>query len=215
MLKNDLPDNILVRKDAVYTRTAYGKPLFREKIMKEGGNFLREWLPRRSKLGAAVLKGLNQVPIREDSCVLYLGASTGTTVSYISDIAPVGRIYAVELSYDPFIKLLDLAVQRENIIPILEDAGNPEKFSFMVESADVIYQDISQKDQIGIFNRNAEVFRKASWAFLVLKARSISAKKSEREVLRENISRINDFRVVQVVDLQPYDISNYLILLRR
>lgn len=215
MLAVNLSDKIVRKNDAIYTRTSFGKPLFGEKISRDHGAFLREWNVKRSKLGAAILKGLNIFPIKEDSRILYLGASTGTTVSYISDIASDGIIYAVELSYDPFVKLLDLSVQRKNIIPILEDATSPEKFSFLVENADIIYQDISQRDQIGIFNRNAEAFPDAKWAFLILKARSITARKRESEILHENIGRIRDFKVAQVIDLTPYDIANYLLVLKR
>lgn len=215
MLKDNLSEQVVRKGDSIFTRTSYSKPLFKEKILKEKGTYIREWNVKRSKLGAAILKGLNILPIKRNSRVLYLGASTGTTVSYISDIAPDGMVYAVELSYDPFIKLLDLSLQRNNVIPILEDAVNPEKYSFLVEHADVIYQDISQRDQVGIFNRNAEIFPEARWGLLVLKARSITARKKDSEILRENISGIRDFKTVQVIDLQPYDISNYLILLKK
>ncbi len=215
VLTSTLPRRILRRKDGIYAQSEYGTAIFREKIIRDHGNVYREWEPKRSKLGAAILNGLDQVPVGEESRILYLGASTGTTVSYISDLAFKGMVFAVELSYDPFLKLLKLSESRNNIIPILEDAGNPEKFSFLVDRVDLIYQDISQRDQIGIFNENASMFKEAEWAILILKARSISARKSEKEILSENIARIKDFRVLQKIDLKPYDLSNYLLLMKR
>lgn len=206
---------IIRKKDSLFTLTRYRNSLFGEKILKDHGAFRREWIAKRSKLGAAILNGLGSFPLRSNSRVLYLGASTGTTVSYISDIVSEGMIYAVELSYDPFVKLLNLAEHRDNIIPILEDAGNPEKFSFMVEEPDILYQDISQRDQIRIFNRNSMTFPDIKWAFLVIKARSITARKRDEQILKETIAQISDFSVVQTVDLKPYDVSNYLILLKK
>lgn len=214
-MKDSISPAIVRKNERLFTYSKYHDSVFGEKLSREKGKTLREWIVKRSKLGVAILKGLGKFPISSTSNVLYLGASSGTTVSYVSDIVSDGIVYAVELSYDPFIKLLDLSMKRDNIIPILEDAGNPEKYRFMIEHVDCIYQDIAQRDQIRIFNENANAFPDAGWAFLVLKARSISARKSDSSILKENIARIENFNTVQVIDLKPYDVSNYMILLKR
>lgn len=46
----------------------------------------RVWNPFRSKLGAAVVAGTENIHIAPGSKVLYLGAASGTTVSHVSDI---------------------------------------------------------------------------------------------------------------------------------
>lgn len=46
----------------------------------------RVWNPFRSKLGAAVLVGTENIHIAPGSKVLYLGAASGTSVSHVSDI---------------------------------------------------------------------------------------------------------------------------------
>lgn len=52
------------------------------------------WNPFRSKLGAAILGGVEQIHIKPGSKVLYLGAASGTTVSHVSDIVgPVSLIF--------------------------------------------------------------------------------------------------------------------------
>lgn len=57
----------------------------------------RIWNPFRSKLAAAILGGVDEIYIKPGSRVLYLGASSGTTVSHVSDIVgPEGLVYAVE-----------------------------------------------------------------------------------------------------------------------
>ena len=79
----------------------------------------RLWDPFRSKLAASLLKGLQDFPIKKGLKILYLGASTGTTISHISDIiGNTGVIFAVESSMRVARELIEnVADKRENIIP--------------------------------------------------------------------------------------------------
>ena len=51
----------------------------------------RVWNPFRSKLGAAIVGGIENIYMKPGSKVLYLGAASGTTVSHVSDI--VGEVW--------------------------------------------------------------------------------------------------------------------------
>lgn len=79
--------------------SVYGEK--RISIDEENGKIeYRVWNPFRSKLGAAILGGIENIHITPGSKVLYLGAASGTTVSHVSDIVgPEGRVYAVEFSH--------------------------------------------------------------------------------------------------------------------
>jgi len=66
--------------------SAKGYRVYGERLEKQGVHEYRMWDPFRSKLAAAILKGLRTLPIRQDSNVLYIGASTGTTASHVADI---------------------------------------------------------------------------------------------------------------------------------
>ncbi len=160
-------------------------------------------------------KGLKSFPFEEDSRLLYLGASSGTTVSHLSDVLINGRIYAVEVSYDSFLKLMELAAKRKNVLPIMEDANLVERYGFFVEAPDTLYQDISQRNQIQIFNRTTEYFPSIERGILIVKARSISSRKKDQEILREAVSGIRNFMVKQAIDLAPYSIGNYLLHVER
>jgi rRNA 2'-O-methyltransferase fibrillarin len=46
----------------------------------------RVWNAFRSKLGACIVNGVNNIYMGPGSKVLYLGAANGTTVSHVSDI---------------------------------------------------------------------------------------------------------------------------------
>jgi rRNA 2'-O-methyltransferase fibrillarin len=48
------------------------------------------WNPYRSKLGAAIVGGIENIHMKPGSKVLYLGAASGTTVSHVSDL--VGEV---------------------------------------------------------------------------------------------------------------------------
>lgn len=165
----------------------------------------REWIASRSKLAALIVKGY--VPeIKEDWKVLYLGAASGTTVSHLADIVEKGIIFAVEYSARPFSKFLELAMERKNIIPILSNALQPWKYSGIVDRVDFIYQDVAHPQQVEIFERNAEFFlKKGGEGLIMVKARSIDSSAEPDEVfdrVRKELQK--RFRILRVVDLEPY-----------
>ena len=73
-----------------------------------------------------------------------MGAATGTTCSHISDIISTeGELYCVEISERSVRDLIKVCEKRENMLPILENARNVEKYAEEVGSADAMYQDIA------------------------------------------------------------------------
>jgi fibrillarin-like pre-rRNA processing protein len=90
--------------------------------------------------------------MKESSKVLYLGASTGTTVSHVSDIiGNNGIVFPVEPSVRVARELLEnVSSKRNNIIPILLDARNYLKYYGYFGIVDVVYSDIAQPDQTRI-----------------------------------------------------------------
>ena len=76
------------------------------------------------------MNGLEVFPFKEKSSVLYLGVSTGTTVSHVSDIVgPQGIVFGVEHASRVARDFLDrVASHRKNIIPIMQDARQPQNY---------------------------------------------------------------------------------------
>lgn len=206
---------LLQSKGNFFTVSDYPGSVYGERISRRKGKFVRFWDPKRSKMSAALNKGFDHSPFTDTSVVLYLGASTGTTVSHISDLCSNGRIYAVESSYEPFGKLLKLSGRRGNIYPILENANYPEKYTFFVSDADVIYQDISQRNQVQIFNENARAFPSARKGILIIKMRAISSRLSEKQILNSSLEQIDGFRVRDVINLKPFHKAHYFVYLER
>ena len=99
---------------------------FGEDLIKSGKKEFRVWNPTRSKLGAAIMKGIKEMPITKGSKVLYLGAAHGMTPTYIANIVgKQGIIYAVEFSERCFNDLLPVCKKYTNITPILADSRKP------------------------------------------------------------------------------------------
>ena len=143
--------NRLYTKNLVPGEKVYGEKLVNDK---------REWVAERSKLAAAIIKGLKDMPIKKKSRILYLGASTGTTVSHVSDIlGNDGIVYAVEFAERVFHNLIDLVKTRKNIVPIHADARKPEGYPW-VEECDAVYCDIADPQESEIAIRNAKEFLK-------------------------------------------------------
>jgi fibrillarin-like pre-rRNA processing protein len=166
---------------------------------------LREWIPYRSKFAAMVMNGY-MPQIMNDWKVLYLGAASGTTLSHFSDIFDDGMIYAVEYSAKPFSKLLKLAMERKNIIPILRDASKPLEYSGIVEKVDFIYQDVAHREQIKIFTMNSNIFLKTNGCGLIMvKARSIDSTAEPQDIFNDVIGDFSsNFKILKTGNLEPF-----------
>ncbi len=194
-----------------------GKVVYGEKLIPVEGVEYRIWDPRRSKLGAMVLKKFD-IPLQEDSKVLYLGAASGTTVSHVSDIVSEGAVYAVEFAPRSMRDLIGLASRRKNLHPILADAGSPDSYSHLVEPVDLIFQDVAQPNQAEIASRNAARFlKKDGYLLLSIKARSIDTAANPKEIFKEEVRKLEQafepkFEILNAKDLMPYHEDHLAVL---
>jgi fibrillarin-like pre-rRNA processing protein len=186
-----------------------GKVVYGEKLISVEGVEYRTWDPRRSKLGAMVLKKFD-IPIKRDSKVLYLGASSGTTVSHVSDIVSEGAVYSIEFAPRSMRDFIGLASRRKNIFPILADAGKPDSYAHLVEPVDILFQDVAQPNQAEIAARNAARFLKRDgYLMLSIKARSIDTAASPKEIFKEEVNKLEQvftpgFEILTARELMPY-----------
>ena len=191
--------------------------VYGEELIQEDEEY-RIWNPRRSKLAAALLNGLENLNIKETSKVLYLGASTGTTVSHISDIAINGRIYAVEFSPTTAKKLVQLSRQRDNIAPILGDARKPKEYLNIVEKTDLVYCDVAQPTQTELFMKNMNLISKDDGVgLLMIKARSIDVVQKPKKVFKDQELKLKEkgFKIIEKVKLEPYEKDHIGLLVEK
>lgn len=207
-------DKYIATVNAVPGKKVYDERLFRKP--ETGNRELRLWDPFRSKLAGAIRKGLKTFPFEPGSKVLYLGASTGTTVSHLSDVlGPEGEIYAVEIAPQCMKSLLALCELRENIIPIHADARTPGEYE-EVGKVDAIYQDVAQPDQADILLKNAGMFlKKGGIAMIAIKSQSIDVTKKPKEVFAEVIDELSSrFEILEKYELEPFDKDHLFVVLR-
>ncbi|MEM3627628.1 MAG: fibrillarin-like rRNA/tRNA 2'-O-methyltransferase [Candidatus Bathyarchaeia archaeon] len=197
---------------------APGRNVYGERLIRYEGVEYRIWDAYRSKMAAAILKGLKTVPISPGHKVLYLGAASGTTASHVSDIVgEKGHVYCVEFASRAIRELIDnVCMYRINMSPILEDARFPEKYSlFITGKVDDIYCDIAQPEQAKILADNADMFLKNSgWIMIAVKAQSIDVTKEPTEIYNREIKVLENrsFNVREVVHLEPYDKAHVMIV---
>jgi fibrillarin-like pre-rRNA processing protein len=206
----------LATRNLILGRTVYGERLVRFKKVE-----YRVWDAFRSKMAAAILKGVKVVPIVAGSNVLYLGAASGTTPSHVSDIVgEAGRVYCVEFAARSIRELVNnVAAYRQNMSPFLEDARFPEKYAmFIPAKVDCIYCDIAQPEQAKVLADNADVFLKPSgWVMLAVKAQSIDVTRDPAEIFRQEakVLKKRGFSVDEIVSLEPYDKAHAMIVAKR
>ncbi|MCR5027281.1 MAG: fibrillarin-like rRNA/tRNA 2'-O-methyltransferase [Methanobrevibacter sp.] len=210
--------DVFLKDKQVATRNLTpGISVYGEELITEDVEY-RLWNPRRSKLAAAILNGLTNLKIENNSKVLYLGASTGTTVSHISDIAYDGKIYAVEFSPVTAKKLTRLSRQRPNIYPILGDATKPKEYMNIIEKVDLIYCDVAQPTQSSLFMDNMNLFGKYdALGMLMIKARSIDVIQKPKKIFKEEEKKLKEkgFKIIEKVKLEPYEKDHIAFLVEK
>jgi len=195
------------------SRRVYG-----EKLIRRRGKEFRVWDPYRSKLAAALHKGLKTFCIKPGDKVLYLGVATGTTASHVSDIVGEdGIVYCIDVSPRVLRELVLVCKERDNMIPILADASKPYEYASIVEEVDVIYQDVAQPNQSEILVKNADVFLKEEgYAILMIKARSIDVTKEPSDVFKREMDILaKHLKIVEKLHLEPYDKDHAAVICKK
>src|SRR5881296_4644688 len=192
--------------------TVYG-----EDIVRIGDEEFRIWDPFRSKLAAAILKGLSKVPIATGKKVLYLGAASGTTASHVSDIVGErGRVYCVEFAQRSFRDLINnTSKNRRNMTPIFGDARFPGRYRSIVQGVDTVYADIAQPDQARILSENIVQYLSENGDFLfAVKARSIDVSKDSSTIFRQEKTLLEEkgYKVREMIRLDPFEKDHCMIL---
>lgn len=188
--------------------------VYKERLVNRRGVQYRLWDPYRSKMASAIMNGM-RMPVAPGASVLYLGASTGTTASHVSDLVGEGGVvFAVEHTSRVARDLLDrVARHRRNVIPVLQDARRPSDYFSVFGKVDVVYCDIAQPDQTAIAVDNCKRYlKRGGHLVLVVKARSIDVVDSPGNIFRREESKLTDFDVLQTENLMPYHKDHAMIL---
>lgn len=176
----------------------------------------RVWNCYRSKLAAGIVCGLDNIYIKPGASVLYLGAANGTTLSHVAEIVgPDTLVYAVEFSQRSGRDLVNLAMKRNNIVPIIADARTPHKYRMLVPMVDAVFSDVSQPDQTRIVMENAQYFLKDNGGILIsIKASCVDSSVPAETVFADEVNWLkkNQFKPLEQVTLEPYEKNHAMIV---
>ena len=189
----------------------------------------RFWDPSRSKVAAALLRTANdpsQLLPETGSTCLYLGASFGSTVSYIHDQVcgagnhHGGQVVAVEIAPREMRDLSELASIRPGLVPVLGDARQPQTVApYIRGKADWMHQDLSIADQAETFVRMAGAFlRPGGTGLLSLKAaseRSSDGDDDSRFAKAARILRESNLDVIERINLKGLEEQHLVFHVRK
>eukprot|EP00389_Voromonas_pontica_P002958 GDKH01004383.1.p1 GENE.GDKH01004383.1~~GDKH01004383.1.p1 ORF type:complete len:262 (-),score=81.12 GDKH01004383.1:176-961(-) len=207
--------DVLLTRNMVVGESVYGEK--RMSVEQEGEKCeYRVWNPFRSKLGATIVGGVMNMPIKPGSRVLYLGGASGTTVSHVSDmVGPEGIVYAVEFSHRSGRDLTNMSKKRPNVVPIVEDARMPLKYRMLVGMVDVIFSDVAQRDQSRIVALNASMFLKAGgWFVVSIKANCVDSTAKPEAVFAQEIDKMrkDKLKPKEQLTLEPYHRDHAVVI---
>ena len=216
-----------VRKEGrnIWTRNAVkGISVRKERRKRDGKNEWRIWDPTKSKIAASLLRTKSDptkiLPQPGNDC-LYLGSSTGRTVSHIHDCVcgsgnhHKGQIIAIDISSRMMRELVKLSETRPGIVPVLADARDITQISpFINKKVDWIHQDLSISDQAKTFVKIAEIFLKNNGiGLLSLKGASERAADGSLEIKFEKAEEIlmkSNLDVIEKIDLKGLEEQHVL-----
>jgi fibrillarin-like pre-rRNA processing protein len=175
----------------------------------------KKWNPRRSKWKAALEKGLS-VSLDGKENILYLGASTGSTISHLIGLTS-GTIFGVEKSPKMMIELVKLSRDSDNVAPVFCDARDVEAIKKRIfgEKIDILFQDIPSPDQVEILLKASDLVDKKCKIFLSLKMRSISQGSAEKMIAKVEKKLAERFKILEKSPLEPFHKGHYFFVLKK
>ena len=213
---------ILIRNRKIYTiNSVPGSKVYGELLISIKGVEYREWNPYRSKLAAALLRGMRKMPIKYGKNVLYLGAAEGTTASHVADIVGTEAIvFCVDFAPRVMRKLVDVCEVRTNMIPIMGNANKPEEYEEYTGGlkVDIVYEDIAQPNQVEILKKNCDKFlKKGGYALLALKARSVDSTRHPDKIYRQIKRELRDanFEIIEQINIDRFEKAHMFYVLKQ
>ncbi|RLG17202.1 fibrillarin-like rRNA/tRNA 2'-O-methyltransferase [Nanoarchaeota archaeon] len=193
-----------------------GFRVYGEKLVKKGRKEYRQWNPYRSKLCAAILKGIKEIGIKPSDKVLYLGAASGTTASHVSDIVGKnGYVFCLDIAPRVVRDLVMVCEKRENMFPLLADANKVEEYENLIPQCDVIYQDIAAPNQVEILLKNSRFLKKGGYVLLAVKARSIDVTKKPKDIFKEVERELEEhLSIIDRKRLEPFEKDHMFYVMR-
>ena len=103
-------------------------------------------------------------------------------------------------------------------MPVIADARDPEAYLEHIDpgTADVVYQDVAQKNQMEILLKNGQaLLKKNGYGLLMVKARSIDVASNPKKIFRAVEKELGKhYDVVENILLRPYEMDHCAIAIK-
>ena len=185
-----------------------------EGIIKMDSSEYRIWKPHRSKLAAAIINGMEIFPILKKSKILYFDATMENTASYISDIVGNdGKIFVVVNSNKPS-DFMQKMIDRRSNITMVHHTENLVQHKSINDKVDVIYMNVSDKNNLDIAILNSKAYLKdGGYLLLVVKTADILVNKYGVEPENNQRKKIRMlFEMIQEINLADFFKDNTMIV---
>ncbi len=196
-----------------------GHKVYSERLIDYKGIEYREWDPYRSKLAALILENPMSNFLSNTLNCLYLGASSGTTISHLSDIVKDGIIYGIEFAERSIRQLIQNTSNRKNIIPILGDVRYPASYAKSIfNEIDLIYQDVAQPNQAEIAVLNSDYYlKKDGLIILAIKSQSIDSVSKSQEIYKreKEILENADYEILESINIHKYAANHIVLIVKK
>ena len=216
---------------SLWTRNAVrGVSVAGERRKRDGRNEWRRWDARRSKVAATLLRCTSNpselIPSTGANCV-YLGASSGTTVSHLHDHVcgggnhHGGQIVAIDISPRMMRDFISLSEKRPGIVPILGNARTPHSIiPYLRSRAQWLFQDLSMTDQATAFIEATRVLLESQgMGMIAIKAASERWTEGGDEALfsdaESKIRHSEHLELIERIDLSGLEEQHSVIVVRR
>jgi len=212
-------ERVRIQGRSLWSRNAVkGTSLRGERLTRDGRKEWRQWNPRTSKLGSALLKASESglLPDPGSTC-LYLGSGHGTTISHLHDHLCAsknhleGTIVAVDISPRCIRDIIRLSNTRPGILPVLADCRQTEYIApFLSAKVPWLFQDVSQSGQVEMFIEVCHRFLAAGGTGL-LSLKSASERETDGAFEKAEDALVEaGFTLVERIDLAGWEYQHVL-----
>lgn len=189
-----------------------GNRFYSEKLVDLNGEEYRIWKPYRSKLASAIINGIEIFPILKKSKILYFGATTGITVSHISDIVGAnGKVFVVK-DINHRSNFLEKVKRKRANIKVIDGVENLGQNNSIIGKVDVLYVNLLTQNHINIIMNLKPYLKDDGYVMLVIKTKLFENKNYEelQNDLYKKISHM--FKIIQVIDISDFHKEHSLII---
>jgi len=184
-----------------------GNRFHKDNILQKSQHEFRIWNPYTSKLAAAIINGLEILPIMKNSKVLYIAPYNDVTVTHLSDIVGFNGQIVFMTNLNKKSKFLNKSLATRKNIKTIDLSNN----NLDIE-VDVAYVDLVNSEEIEeVICLCKRCVKSDAYRFLCLKTALIKNINPKETVIQNRKKIEENFEILQEINLTAF-FENYSIV---